>query len=96
MPTFKFGTVPLFLVNNFINENSMIIYNGKEMKVSEVASLPRFNISGEEFARIYNENRLNNEEIEQEEIYDKIEDEVNDDLGMPQERRYNDSYRIKK
>ena len=57
------------------------------MKVSEVASLPRFNISGEEFARIYNENRLNNEEIEQEEIYDKIEDEVNDDLGMPQERR---------
>ena len=73
--------------HNFINENSMIIYNGKEMKVSEVASLPRFNISGEEFARIYNENRLNNEEIEQEEIYDKIEDEVNDDLGMPQERR---------
>lgn len=73
--------------HNFINENSMIIYNGKEMKVSEVASLPRFNISGEEFARIYNEIRLNNEKIEQEEIYDKIEDEVNDDLRMPQERR---------
>lgn len=73
--------------HNFINENSTIIYNGKEMKVSEVASLPRFNISGEEFARIYNENKLNNEEIEQKEIYDKIEDEVNDDLRGPQERR---------
>lgn len=72
-------------IHNEINEQSKIIYEGKEMTVEQVASLPRFKISSQEFVKLYNEKCLT-ENIDSEKIYDEIEDEVNDDLTNPQER----------
>lgn len=72
-------------IHNVINEQSKIIYEGKEMTVEQVASLPRFKISSQEFVKLYNEKSLT-ENIDSEKIYDEIEDEVNEDLTNPQER----------
>lgn len=72
-------------IHNVINEQSKIIYEGKEMTVEQVASLPRFKISSQEFVKLYNEKSLT-ENIDSEKIYDEIEDEVNEDLINPQER----------
>ena len=64
-----------------ISKDSTIIYEGNEMTVEQVASLPRFKISPEEFVAKYNNcahERNGDEEFE--DIYDDIEEEVNKDF----------------
>ena len=67
-----------------ITPDTVLIYNGKEMTISAIAAEPRFNISPEEFIEKYN--KINDGSIGQEDIYDEIENEVNEDIRNPQKR----------
>lgn len=63
-----------------VSEDSILIYHGEEMTVAEIAALPRFKLSPEEFITYYNSERTEEEEErgDIEAIYDRIEDIVND------------------
>ena len=67
-----------------ITPDTVLIYNGKEMTISAIAAEPRFNISPKEFIEKYN--KINDGSIGQEDIYDEIENEVNEDIRNPQKR----------
>ncbi len=67
-----------------ITPDTVLIYEGKEMTINAIAAEPRFNISPDEFIKKYN--KVNNGRISQEDIYDEIENEVNEDIRNPQKR----------
>lgn len=74
-----------------IDENSEIVYEGKIMSVQEVSQLPRFKVSPEYFARLYNEKAKSSEgkdEIDMDDIYNEIEDDLNEQMqdGQSQNR----------
>ena len=71
-----------------ITPDTILIYDGKEMTVSEIASLPRFKLSSEEFIEKYKENISSKEEQSQneEQIYDEIEEEVNNEFRGKDDR----------
>ena len=68
--------------------DTVLIYEGKEMKVSEIASLPRFRLSSEEFIEKYKEKISSEKEKNQDEeqIYDEIEEEANDEFRGKDDR----------
>jgi len=67
-----------------ITPDTILIYKGKEMTISEIAAEPRFNISPKEFIKKYN--KINNGSIDKEDIYDEIENEVNEEIRNPEKR----------
>ena len=72
-----------------IDENSKIAYDGQIMSVQEVAELPRFKVSPEYFAELYNEKAKafeGKEEIDMDKVYNEIEDDVNDEMQDGQKR----------
>lgn len=69
-----------------ITPDTVLIYEGKEMTISEIAAKPRFNTSVEDFIEKYNRILEKKGDIEQEEIYDELEEEVNKDMQNPQKR----------
>ena len=69
-----------------ITPDTVLIYNGKEMPISAIAAEPRFKLSAEEFIEKYNKILEHNGDIEQEEIYDEIEEQVNEETRNPQKR----------
>ena len=69
-----------------ITPDTVLIYNGKEMTISDIAAEPRFKLSAEEFIDKYNKVLKNNGNIQQEDIYDEIEEQVNEDIRNPQKR----------
>lgn len=68
----------------FITPDTVLIYEGKEMTISAIAAEPRFNISPKEFIKKYN--KINNGSIDIEDIYDEIENEVNEEIRNPEKR----------
>ena len=71
--------------HHVIDTNSILYYEGQEMTVQEIAELPRFKISAEEFVNIYNrlaEGETQEEDFENQ-IFNRIEDTVNDDVTNP-------------
>ena len=69
-----------------ITPDTVLIYNGKEMPISAIAAEPRFKLSAEEFIEKYNMILDHNGDIDQEEIYDEIEEQVNEETRNPQKR----------
>ena len=67
-----------------ITPDTILIYKGKEMTISEIAAEPRFNISPKEFIKKYN--KIDDGNISQEDIYDAIENEVNEEIRNPEKR----------
>lgn len=67
-----------------ITPDTVLIYDEKEMTVSQIAAEPRFNISADEFIKKYDRNNDGNKT--QEEIYNAIEEEVNRDMTNPTQR----------
>ncbi len=63
-----------------ITPDTLLIYDGKEMTIRDIASEPRFKLSAEEFIKKFKEKTNGNNNIEQDEIYDEIEEEVNDEI----------------
>lgn len=61
--------------------DTILKYDGKEMTVEEIASLPRFRLSSEEFIEKYKENISSEKEqnYDEEQVYDEIEEEVNEE-----------------
>ena len=72
--------------DNVITPDTVLIYEGKEMPISEIAASSRFKISAEEFIEKYNE-VTSHGEIETEEIYNEIEEQVNEEIRSPQDRK---------
>ena len=61
--------------------DTILKYDGKEMTVEEIASLPRFRLSSEEFIEKYKENISSEKEqnYDEEQVFDEIEEEVNEE-----------------
>ncbi len=69
-----------------ITPDTVLIYEGKEMPIKEIASESRFKISAEEFIEKYNKIKEKNGDLEQDDIYNAIEEEVNEEMRNPQKR----------
>lgn len=69
-----------------ITPDTILIYKGKEMKISEIAAGSRFKLSVKAFCDLFNEIVRNNGKISQDDILNKIEDQVNNDVTNPQNR----------
>ena len=69
-----------------ITPDTVLIYEGKEMKISEIAAGSRFKLSVKAFCDLFNEIVRNNGKISQDDILNKIEDRVNNDVTNPQNR----------
>ncbi len=63
---------------NEITEDTVLMYEGKPMKIKEIADLGRFKISSKEFIELYKSHLGDEKEINDEEIYDEIEEDVNE------------------
>ena len=63
-----------------ITPDTLLIYEGKEMTIREIASEPRFKLSADEFIKKFKEKTNGNKNIEQDEVYDEIEEEVNNEI----------------
>jgi len=69
-----------------ITPDTVLIYEGKELSIREIAAESRFKISAEEFIEKYNKIKEKNKDIEQDDIYNEIEEDVNEEIRNPQKR----------